>query len=54
MVQRNRRRWYGRFKKDDNWVKNVLITLEAEGGQKRGRPRKTRKEVVDKGTNDLH
>ena len=35
MVQRNRRRWYGRFKKDDNWVKNVLITLEAEGGTKK-------------------
>jgi len=46
ILQQNRLRWYGHvLRKDDDWVKRCM-EYEVEGSRPRGRPKRTRKEVV--------
>jgi len=46
ILQQNRLRWYGHvLRKDDGWVKRCM-EYEVEGSRPRGRPKRTRKEVV--------
>ena len=54
VVQRITLRWYGHVLRqdDDDWMQKC-VNLEFEGARRRGKPRKTRKDVVDKDVNDL-
>ena len=47
ILQQNRLRWYGNVlrKDDDDWLKKCM-EYEVEGSRPRGRPKRTRKEVV--------
>ena len=47
VLQQNRLRWYGHVlrKDDDDWVKKCM-EYEVQGPRPRGRPRRTRREVV--------
>ena len=47
VLQQNRLRWYGHVLRidDDDWVKKC-IEYEVEGQRPRGRPKRTRREVV--------
>jgi len=47
VLQQNRLRWYGHVlrKEDDDWVKKCM-EYEVEGPIPRGRPKRTRREVV--------
>jgi len=46
VLQQNRLHWYGHvLRKDDDWVKKY-IDYEVEGPRSRGRPKRTRREVV--------
>jgi len=47
VLQQNRLHWYGHvlWKEDDDWVKKCT-EYEAEGPRPRGRPKRTRREVV--------
>jgi len=47
VLQQNRLRWYGHVlrKEDDDWVKKYM-EYEVEGPRPRGRPKRTRREVV--------
>ena len=47
VLQQNRLRWYGHVlqNEDNDWVKKC-IEYEAEGSRPRGRPKRTRREVV--------
>jgi len=48
VLQQNRLRWYEHvLQKDDDWVKKC-IEYEVEGPRPRGRPKRTRTEVVEK------
>jgi len=48
VLQQNRLRWYEHvLQKDDDWVKKC-IDYEVEGPRPRGRPKRTRTEVVEK------
>jgi len=48
VLQQNRLRWYEHvLQKDDDWVKKC-IAYEVEGPRPRGRPIRTRTEVVEK------
>ena len=51
ILQQNSLRWYGHVlrKEDTDWVKNVPgMEYEVEGSRPRGRPKRTRREVVQK------
>jgi len=46
ILQQNRLRWYGHvLRKDDDWMKRCM-EYEVEGSRPRGRPKRTRKDVV--------
>jgi len=47
VLQQNRLRWYGHVlrKEDDDWVKKYM-EYKVEGPRPRGRPKRTRREVV--------
>ena len=47
VLQQNRLRWYGHVlrKEDDDWVKKCM-EYEVESPRPRGRPKRTRREVV--------
>ena len=49
ILQQNRLRWYGHVlrKEDTDWVKKCM-EYEVEGSRPRGRPKRTRTEVVQK------
>jgi len=49
LVLQNRLIWYGHVlqKEDDDWVKKCM-KYEVEGPRTRGRPKRTRREVVEK------
>ena len=49
VLQRNRLRWYGHVlrKEDSDWVKKCM-EYEVEGTRPSGRPKKTRREIVEK------
>jgi len=49
IVQQNRLRWYGHVlrKEDADWVKKCM-EYDVEGSRPRGRPKRTRKDVVQK------
>ena len=50
ILQQNRLRWYGHVlqKEDNDWVKKCM-EYDVEGSKPRGRPKRTWKEVVQKG-----
>jgi len=49
-LQQNRLRWYGHMlqKEDNDWVKKCM-EYKVEGAKPRGRPKKTWREIVEKG-----
>jgi len=49
LLQQNRLRWYGHVlrKEESDWVKK-LMEHEVEGVRRRGRPKKTWRETVEK------
>jgi len=49
VLQQNRLRWYGHMlrKEDNDWVKKCM-EYEVESARPRGRPKKTRREIVEK------
>ena len=50
VLQQNRLRWYGHVlrKEDNDWVKKCM-DYEVEGARPRGSPKKTFREIVEKG-----
>jgi len=49
ILQQNRLRWYGHVlqKEDNDWVKKCM-EYEVDSARRRGKPKKTRKEIVEK------